>query len=104
MSEKYPILNKKAVSITSLAMRFYKRDGWTLKLLESYLPQGEFTIKDFKCFGEEDSEYYILTPPCKFDVEKLYNDGHIGELIGRESWDELKGLSDLDVLKNRNWD
>lgn len=90
---------KKPIVISSLAMRFHKSDGWTEELLNQYLIKGKFVIKETFV----DDFYWILEPYSVLDVERLYKDGHIGELLGKDRWGELKGKSDLEILRDRNW-
>lgn len=93
---------KKPIVITSLSMRFYVDNGWTLDLLEKYVKKK--TSKDaFRYFDGEYAKYWIANPYTVLDVSKLMEDGHVGELRGKESWGELEGLTDLKVLENRNW-
>jgi hypothetical protein len=93
---------KKPVIITSLAMRFPISLGWTLDILNSYLIEGSFEKKTgWPELGM--SDYYILNVGSILDTDKLYKDGHVGPLCGRANYDELKYLSDLEVLKSRNW-
>lgn len=45
----------------------------------------------------------ILEVDSRLDVDRLVADGHVGELRGRDEYGELKGLTDLEVLRYRNW-
>lgn len=96
------MINKKPIQITSLAMRFQLSQGWTLEILNQYLTKGELILKGFGKDEDED-QYYILRPYATLDVEGLVRDGHVGALLGRSSWGELETLTDLEVLKQRNW-
>ena len=95
--ETQPVVPK-PVEITSLSMRFYELGGWTQEILEPYVVSGFLTT-----FPEDELKYWILSAHSRLDVERLISDGHIGELLGRDRWSELKGLSDLQVLNYRNW-
>jgi hypothetical protein len=88
----------KSVVISSLAMRFYEKHGWTKELLESYLLRGTLTT-----FPQDIDPYWILEPYSQLDVERLVADGHVGELVCSDLWGELKGMTDLEILKQRNW-
>lgn len=90
---------KKNVSITSLSARFYKRDGWTIELLIASCNKYKKMSPTVFELGDE-AEYYIYHPGF-LDYKALYDDGHIGELLGKDRWGELDGLSDLDILKDR---
>ena len=89
---------KKPISITSLAMRFYRNDGWTEEILKPYLVRGEFFY-----FEKDKLPYWILTAGSQLNVTKLFMDGHIGELRGRAAWTECEGMTDMEVLQSRNW-
>ena len=90
---------KKDIVITSLAMRFPKCQGWSVELLGKYLKKGKLLTFDY---GHE-HEYYILEVHSTLDVKALYSDGHVGELVGRDRWAELEGMTDIQVLERRNW-
>lgn len=92
---------KKDIVLSSLAMRFYSFDGWTKELLDQYLIKGHFIAKGG--IDALDPEYWILIPNSILDVDRLMADGHIGELRCKERWGELKYLTDLEILKYRNW-
>jgi hypothetical protein len=96
---------EKKIQISSLNMRFYEVDGWTLELLNQYLVRGKFAYMDhkmgFSCKGE--MGYWILEPGSAIDARKLIEDGHVGELVGKERWAELKHMGTLEVLNDRNW-
>ncbi len=88
---------KKLVIITSLSMRFYKSDGWTKELLEQYLLTGSL-----KTFPEDAAPYWVPNANSSLDIDRLVKDGHVGDLVGKYSYGELQGLSDLEILKERN--
>lgn len=94
--------SKKKVVITSLAMRFYESHGWTLKLLKKYLKSGDIVKKEgWPQLGV--SNYFILDVGSSIDIDRLYEDGHIGEVMGKYDYLELFKLSDKEALKERNW-
>lgn len=98
--EVFLIATPKNIVISSLAMRFYECDGWTYGLLQKYLIRGDFFRKP--SFDVE-GFYYILDPEeSSLDIDSLIKDGHVGELIWKERWPDLIGLSDLQILKGRN--
>ncbi len=90
---------KKPIQVTSLNMRFCENDGWSLDVLLPYL-SGTLEKKDFS--GSH--HYWILEPGSKLDIDRLVADGHVGDLYGHDHWDELKGMSKIEILKNRNWE
>lgn len=103
---------KKSIIISSLSMRFPLADGWTLELLKKYVshhsdPEAFTLMGEFITSEDEripyDTRYYFARVGTILDIQRLFEDGHIGELIGKDSWGELKGLSDLEILKRRNW-
>ena len=91
----------KPVVISSLAVRFYSAHGWTRELLEQYVVRGRLEEKHFN-FGKDDP-YWIPDVGCDMDVRRLMNDGHVGEVQGKEDWGETRGMSDYEVLKLRMW-
>lgn len=93
---------KKKISITSLAMRFHEHFGWSEPILNAYLLSGSF--KKMAGWPEMGvSDYYILDVGSRLDIDRLIKDDHVGELIGRDSYGELRGLTDQQVLESRNW-
>lgn len=89
---------KKTIIITNLAMRFYRDYGWDLSILTQYLKKG-----GFRYFDDPLDPYWILQAHSVMDVEKLMKDGHVGELLGRDRWSDERNLTDLEILKSRNW-
>lgn len=87
---------KKPVVITSLSIRFYKHDGWDLKTLSKY-SKGDFTFKDCLLAG-----YYIPDVGTKIDFKNLLNN-EISTVLGKDSYGETKGRSDLEALETRQW-
>ena len=56
-------MNKKRVSSSNLALRFYKFDGWTRECLEKYLMKGELYDTEFTHHKDlRENAYYILKP------------------------------------------
>lgn len=92
---------KKPVVITSLAMRFCKHHGWTEEDLTPYLT-GKLILRGFGD-GELQDQYLILEVYSRLDVKKMLDDEVIGELLCKDQWGELKGLTDLQILQRRNW-
>ncbi len=94
---KYPVV------ITSLAMRFYKFNGWTEEDLTPYLT-GKLILRGFG-EGELQDQYWILDHHIgsHLDVKKMLDDEVIGELLCKEQYGELRGMTDLEILNNRNW-
>lgn len=93
----------KRIHITSLGMRFYVNDGWSLELLRTYLSKSLPSEESFAQMGDFGGPYYILKPGGAIDSSRLIREGHVGELVGRNRWGELKGLSDLEILNDRGW-
>lgn len=88
----------KAAVITHLAVRFYVHDGWTEEEIKPYLyERGSIMKFDFVQDRMEDA-YYL---PIGYDLMKMFDDGLISEVKGKERWGETKNLSDLEALKTR---
>ena len=83
----------KKASASSLAMRFYVRDGWTKEELDLCCVRGEFKIH----FPKDTDQYYTLTAYSSYDVDKLVN--KISEI--NNPFD--KHLSKRQLLESRNW-
>ena len=94
---------KNSIVITSLAMRFYKSNGWTEETLTPYLT-GKLVLRGFG-INELQDQYYILdhNVGSHLNVKKMLDEGIIGELLCREQYGELRGMTDLEVLQDRNW-
>lgn len=56
-------------------------------------------------FGDDElqDQYWILNVGSRLDIKKMLDDGVIGEVLCKEYYGELKGLTDLQVLNHRNW-
>jgi hypothetical protein len=95
---------KKPIQITSLAMRFQLSDGWTEELLAPYVMTHNRGSEPFvkKDFNNKD-HYLLPAVGTVLNVKGLIDDGHVGDLVGKESWSELDGLSDLAILEDRTW-
>lgn len=91
---------RKPVVISTMAMRFYSKYGWTADILARYLVRG--SLREFDK-GSEEFHYFVLETHSELDVERMVLDGHIGELLDKDRWGELKGMSDLQILQDRNW-
>lgn len=95
-------MNKgKPVVITSLAMRFLVGCGWTEADLEPYL-SGRLVRRGFGP-NEEDDQYFILSVGSKLDVDKMFEDGIVGEVFGKSEYGETRNKSDIEAMKIRNW-
>jgi hypothetical protein len=92
---------KNPVVITSLGMRFYRSNGWTEEVLTPYLT-GSLKLRGFG-INESEDQYWILDVGSRLDVKKMLDDEVIGDVLCKEQYGELKGLSDLEVLNHRNW-
>jgi hypothetical protein len=92
---------KKPIVITSLAMRFCKNYGWTEEDLTPYLT-GKLVLRGFG-INESEDQYWILDVGSRLDVKKMLDDGVIGDVLCKEQYGELKGMTDLEVLQHRNW-
>lgn len=85
------------VVTSSLAIRFYKSDGWTPELLA---PLSKRDFKDaFRYKDDPGSEYWIPAPFCSIDLDKLMA---IGIEVTRTFNDNPK-LNDREFLENYNW-
>lgn len=90
----------KIVEITSLAMRF-PASCWTYDDLKPYLT-GDLIKRGF---GINESEYcyYILDVGSHLNIDQMFADGIVSEVVGKDSWGETRHLSDIDAMKRRNW-
>lgn len=92
---KYPVV------ITSLTMRFYKFNGWTEEQLVPYLT-GNVVLRGFG-ENEQDDQYWILDVDRRLNIKKMLEDEVIGELLCKDQYGELKGMTDEEVFNYRNW-
>lgn len=90
------------VVITSLAMRFNKKEGWTEELLSRYLRRGALVLRGFGT-DEQLDQYWILEVDSSLDVERMFEDGVVGEVRCKDQYGETRDLSDVDAMKSRNW-
>ena len=88
---------KKPVCISSLAMRFYVGDGWDRETVEKYA-DGEVIEFD----SGKPWMYFIPAVNTHMDVERLYAE-EVSHCRSYEEHGELRGLSDLEILRRRNW-
>lgn len=63
---------KKIVQASSLTLRFYRRDGWTLRCLEGYV-DGEIHDSLVIFDDEEDESYFTIGMNAKVSSELLYD-------------------------------
>jgi len=91
---------KKRVSSSNLALRFYKRDGWTREDLELYLIRG--SIEDTSEYhGDSDYfAYYILSIASSLDMKAFYQE-KVGEV--HRAYDDYPHMTDLEFLESKNW-
>ena len=84
------------VRLSSLAARFYVKDGWSTEILNNYLVEGKFV--ENKLFEET---YYILSVGSKYDVKKLLADFPYLEI--RCLYGDVDVSDREKLLKSRNW-
>lgn len=91
-------LEKKRISSSHLALRFYLRDGWTEEVVKSFLIKGD--IRKSAHFDEEEYHfrYYSFEVGSSFDVKKVL--WHCSDL---ERYPGYKGNeTDEEYLENFN--
>lgn len=76
-----------------LALRFYRRDGWTEELVREYI-QGELVYRDDGELG-----YFIPDVSAIVLSQKVLSDGHI---VSRWAKDAELHLTDLEYLESFN--
>jgi len=88
----------KKVVITSLTVRFYEAHGWRIDDFLEYLGPEDKMYK----FPDLLNAYFIPMPGSwSLNIRKMYEDGLIGEVLGKDEWGETKGLSDFEALLTR---
>lgn len=92
--------SKKRVSSSSLALRFYKKDGWTLECLEPYLIRGEFFDTERNMSDQKADAYFVLAAGSKLDVGPLYAQ-EVGEV--ERAFNDFPLESDLQFLHRLCW-
>lgn len=78
---------------SSLALRFYKSDGWSRELLESMLVAGALAEQ------EKGDEYFILQVGGRLDMQKLLT---VTTKVVRR-FDDRPEESDASFLKRLMW-
>jgi len=93
-------MNKKTIESSNLALRFYRKDGWTKEELESCLEQGGLTFRNDILNGY-DLSYWTLdhNHNSRFNIDKLME--LKGELIRR--FDDYPTDSDREFIEKMNW-
>jgi hypothetical protein len=92
---------KKRVSSSNLALRFYKFDGWTREVLESYLTKGELIDTQFSHHKDKpDEAYFILKPYSVLDMKRLY-DEQVAEV--HRAFNDYPHDTDLQFMERHNW-
>ena len=90
---------KKPIKSSSLALRFYVKDGWTKEELDSCCIQGEVKLS----FIDDSIEYqyYILDhlQNSRFDVDKLME--KMSVLV--RAFDDRPNETDGEFIKKFNW-
>jgi len=83
-----------------MAIRFYKRDGWTLDILNQYVVNGRF-IDSAAHFGDSsDIAYFVPDVGTNLDIQRLL-DEQISEI--RRTFNDMPYLSDFQYLELFNW-
>ena len=85
----------KPCTAANLAMRFYAKDGWTKKELDSYCYRGEFLMTH----PNDTDPYYILPPSASYDVDALLN----ATSTIRRLFKEQHSKTDRQLFEERNW-
>lgn len=90
---------KKPVYSSHLALRFYLRDGWSLKELEKYIVSGSF-IDTRDSHGDSDqSSYFTPSVGTVLDCRRL-----VEEISKLQRWYQGPPKeSDLEYLESFNW-
>lgn len=91
---------KKSVSSSNLALRFYKRDGWTILDLKPYLLNGDIEDTQIVCEDVPEYAYFRLTPHSKLDMDRFYEE-KVFEVF--RAFDDYPEMTDLEFLKSKNW-
>lgn len=87
------------VVTTNLAIRFYKRDGWTEPDLLS-LVEDSVLDQSFKFFDDGDMAYWVPYAGVKMDIEKMLKQ-HNPVVI--RTFNDFPNQSDLEHLESKNW-
>ena len=95
---------KRTIIISSLAARFPVSGGWNLETLNKYLTKGGWREMDYSELSPNypDTYYILKGPDSRYDTKKLMEDFDIN-LLGKDDWRELDGMSDEEILEERNW-
>jgi hypothetical protein len=86
---------QKIVSASSLALRFYAKDGWTLEELESLTEKNN----GFHYWEKDFEPYYIANPGTVFDVEALAS---VTSEI-KKAFDDKPNETIEECIKRFNW-
>lgn len=99
LEKRLQALEKKPVSSSHLALRFYKHCGWTKEILEKYLIRG--AVKD-QAEGQEVRDYWWLdhTQNSCLDMKRLL-DEQVSQVI--RWYDGPPRETDLEYLEKFNW-
>ena len=91
---------KKPVASSHLALRFYKRDGWTLDVLQKYLIKGQFQDTQITHGDSSEGAYFLPSVGSVIDMKMLFEE----EISGIRRWYSGEPReSDLDYLNSFNW-
>lgn len=92
--------HKKPVHSSHLALRFYKRDGWTKDLIQKYLKWGE--IKDTAETHGDSAElaYLFVDVGGQLEMKKFYDE----QVSSVHRWHgHYENETDLQFLEDYNW-
>lgn len=92
---------KKRVVTSSLSIRFYRKDGWTLDTLVRYVRSGGIVDTSLPPHLDKIEEsYFIPSPYCKLDIDRLYENE---VSFVQRSFDDHPQYSDLEILRKFAW-
>jgi len=91
---------KKRVCSSNLALRFYKKDNWTIEDFEPYIIRG--CMEDTaEVHGDSDFfAYYRLSVDSKMDMKSFYEE-KVSEV--HRMYDDYPNMTDLEFLESKNW-
>lgn len=90
------------IVLSSLAARFYVRDGWDEETVKKYLISPSMNLSSFDLEDvEAPGGYFIMEPGGRMDIKRILNDFPDMKVVPYCSFERNDSREEL--LESRNW-
>lgn len=89
------VSRNKRIFVTSIALRFYEKDGWSENLVKRNLKKGSVNL--FNCI--EGGRYWVTSLNSELIPELLTR----YEFYGQDRWKDVRTDPPILIIEKRNW-